>query len=204
MPRPAKTDEQRRQTRRKIREAAAELYVENGLKDISARRVADKAGVSVGTLYSYFDNLTELMQSLWKQPLVRLHTEMEQVVSAAEHPLEKIRALLEAYAQFANEQRSVYRSAFLFVRPSGDDKPIPVSPDQDRIFSMLSNSVIAAQQQGLIRAGDPNGITQTLWSAIHGAIALPLNLDRLALKPPEDALPAMIDALLQWLSVKIQ
>ena len=39
MPRPALTEEQRRETRRKIRRAAAELYAENGLADISARAV---------------------------------------------------------------------------------------------------------------------------------------------------------------------
>jgi AcrR family transcriptional regulator len=64
VPRPALTDKQRRETRLRNFTAAAELCAENGFRDISARTIADKAGVSVGTLYTNFDNLKDLMQSL--------------------------------------------------------------------------------------------------------------------------------------------
>ena len=60
MPRPALTEEQRRETRRQIRQAASDMYAENGLSDISARAIAKRAGVSVGTIYSHFANLTDL------------------------------------------------------------------------------------------------------------------------------------------------
>ena len=76
MPRPALTEEQRRATRRRIRRAASELYAEAGLSRISARAVAERAGVSVGTLYTHFDNLTDLMRSLWRAPVARLYEEM--------------------------------------------------------------------------------------------------------------------------------
>lgn len=199
MPRPAITDEQRRNTRRTIRKAAAELYAEKGLGEISARAIADKAGVSVGTLYAYFDNLTELMQSLWKAPVAKLIGDLEQALDALDDPLVQLRTLLQAYADFATEYRSVYRGAFLYVRPESHEKPTPVSPEEDRFFSLFRNTVSAAQQQKLIRSGDPDVIAQVLWSGLHGSIALPLNLDRLALEPPENATRHMIDALLEWL-----
>lgn len=77
MPRPALTDEQRKLTRRAIREVAVELYAESGFTDISARKVAERAGIRVGSLYKYFKNLTELMQSLWKMSVIRLVSELE-------------------------------------------------------------------------------------------------------------------------------
>ena len=202
MPRPALTDEQRSETRRKIRKAAAELYAENGLKDISARTIAEKAGVSVGTLYAYFDNLTDLMQSLWKGPLAKQLIEMEKVLEALENPLKKLRALLEMYSSFANERSVVYRNAFLFVRPDSLEKPAQVSLDDDRIFQMFNRAVVEGQQQGLIRIGAPKEIAQILWSGLHGAIALPMNIDYLELAPPEEALPPMIEALIQWVTLK--
>ena len=72
MPRPALTEEQRRESRRRIREAASALYATSGLGDISARAIAKEAGVSVGTIYSHFGSLAELMQSLWRQPARKL------------------------------------------------------------------------------------------------------------------------------------
>ncbi len=198
MARPALTDEQRRQTRRRIQQAAAQLYAEHGFKDITARKVAERAGVSVGSLYSYFDNLTELMQSLWKGPVRRLLKDVESALASSEEPLARLRIFLETYAHFAVTERATYRGAFMFVRPETQTKPNPVPLDQDRLFATLRGIVVSGQTRGQIREGDPDQIAQTLWSGVHGAIALPLSIDRLALEPPEQAVPTMIDTLLEW------
>lgn len=199
MPRPALTDEQRRETRRSIRKAAARLYARNGFADISARKIAESAGVSVGTLYSYFDSLTDLMQSLWKEPVSRLINEFEETLETIESPRDRLHSLLKAYANFAIQQQGVYRGAFLFVRPESHEAPSKTSLDEDRFFSLFRNTIAEAQAQGLIRQGDPRKLTQTVWAGLHGAIALPINMDRLALDPPEDSVQDMIEALLEWL-----
>ncbi len=199
MPRPALTEEQRRETRRSIQQAAAKLYARNGMKDISARAVAEEAGVSVGTLYTHFGNLTELMQSLWKQPVTKLIDELEAVAASIDEPLPRLRALLEAYARFAHEQRAVYRGAFLFVRPQGQEQPERAPLDRDRFFQLFRQAIQEAQSQGLTRSGDINKLTQTVWAAVHGAIGLPVNMSRLELEPSEQTAPLMIDAMLEWL-----
>ena len=40
--------------------------------DWSFKEVAQEAGVSVGTVYSHFGSLSELMQSLWRRPARKL------------------------------------------------------------------------------------------------------------------------------------
>ena len=64
MARPAASPEQRDRQRGRIRRAAAEVYAENGLLGVTARAVAQRAGVSTGTIYSYFDGLQGLMRSI--------------------------------------------------------------------------------------------------------------------------------------------
>jgi len=202
MARPALTNEQRQKTRRNIRNAASQLYARNGLADISARSVAEKAGVSVGTLYSHFGSLTQLMQSLWKEPLSRLIDDLEKTLEGDQNPFKKIEIMLQVYVDFADTHRGVYRGAFLYVRPESHDKPTKVSLDEDRFFSLFRNTISEAQKHGLVRKGDPNMIAQTLWAGIHGAIALPLNVDRLALAPSEETAPYMIAALLDWIKIE--
>ena len=199
MPRPALTPEQRKKTRRLIQQAAADLYASNGSKDISVRAIAERAEVSVGTIYAYFDNLTELMQSLWKQPAKRLLAELEAIAQAVEEPKQRLRSMLETYANFAVEQRPVYRGAFLYVRPEGHDKPEPVALNEDRLFRLLQSTIATGQADGVFIAGDPNHLAQTLWAAVHGAIALPMNIDRLALDRSPERVQDMIDLMLQWL-----
>ncbi len=202
MPRPVLTSEQRRATRRLIQKAAADLYAKDGGKGVSVRSIADSAGVSVGTIYANFANLTELMQSLWKQPAQRLFTELAQAVDKIDDPLEKLKVLLQTYANFATEQRAVYRGAFLYVRPESGEQPKAVALKDDRFFSLLRQAIIEGQADKIFITGDPDQLAQTLWSAVHGAIALPINIDRLAFDTSEKPVHFMIEAMLSWLQQK--
>lgn len=199
MPRPVLTSEQRRATRHLIRKAAADLYAKDGSKRVSVRSIAERAGVSVGTIYANFANLTELMQSLWKEPAKRLFTDLEKITDALDNPKEKLVAILQNYMRFAVEHHAVYRGAFLHVRPAEHAQPEPVQPAEDRFFSLIATAIEAGQQEGLFRKGDTSMLTQLVWSAIHGAIALPINIDRLALDTSEKVVQEMLDLMLEWL-----
>lgn len=199
MPRPSLTEAQRREIRHSIRSAAAKLYAENGMKDISARSVAKAADVSVGTIYAHFGSLAGLMQSFWKEPVRKLITHLTELADAESDPIERLTKLANAYFEFAMKQKSVYRGSFMFVRPESHEKPQKVSLEEDRLFSLFSAAIADCQKAGQVRAGDPNELTQMLWSGMHGAIALPINVDRLALVSSEEMGPRMIAMLLEWL-----
>lgn len=199
MPRPSLTDEQRRETRRLIRTAAATLHAENGMKDISVRAIAKTAGVSVGTVYAHYSNLTELMQSLWKEPVKNLIADLTAISENTTDPVDKLTQLINGYLTFAIEQQAVYRGSFMFVRPESYKKPEPVALEDDRLYSLFHNTIIEGQRQGLFRAGDSKVIAQNVWAGLHGAIALPINIDRLALTPSNESASNMIELLLEWL-----
>ena len=112
MARQQATAEQRAEVRERIRTAAAAVYRAEGLGRVSARAIAQEAGVSVGTLYSYFENLQDLMQSLWMEPVERFEQRLRSIALAHEEPLERIESLLRAYVAFALRPRALYRSAF--------------------------------------------------------------------------------------------
>ena len=199
MARPAQTEEQRRATRRKIRDAAAALYAEQGIGNITARAVAERAGVSVGTLYSYFDNLTELMQSLWRQPVRKLVADLEQAAADARSPSAGLRHLLSIYVAFAARETAVFRGAFLYVRPTAIAPPPQVETAGDRFFATFQTTITQGQQAGIFRQGDPAQITQTVLSAVHGALAMPVNMHRLALADGQQRAGLMIDTMLEWI-----
>ncbi len=201
MPRPALTEDQRREIRRKIRAAAAELYASGGANGVSARAVAERAGISVGTVYSHFGNLSELLQSLWRRPAARLIVELEQISQTRTSPRIRMRKLLAAYVEFAENNPSVFRNAFLFVRSENQKPPPRVALDDDRFFTLFRNTVLLGQAEGQFREDDPDLLTQTVLAAVHGSLSLPINLHRLALDTSKAPPQMMIDAMLEWLSV---
>ncbi len=199
MPRPALTDEQRRSIRRNIREAAATLYGEKGVNNVSVRAVAQAAGVSVGTVYSYFGSLSELLQSLWRAPARKLVAQMASLTQEVADPVEQLKALLQAYVQFSVDEPQVFRSAFLFVRPEAAPAPKQVALASDRFFMLFQQAIARGQQTGQFRSGNPDTLAQLVLSAVHGALALPVNMHRLALSAGTTAAEQAIAAQLEWL-----
>ena len=197
MARPKATPEQKEQTRRSIQAAAAELYRAQGLSAISARAVATKAGVSVGTIYSYFGDLTGLMQSLWTGRVAQQDKVFRALASEYELPLDRIEALLEAYLKFGIEQATLYRNALMFVRPTNLDVPDKQALSGYAFPSLIRQAIADGQALETIIPGDPDQLTQLLWSGAHGALALPVNMDRLALQPAAEMIEATVAGLLR-------
>ena len=199
MPRPALTDEQRKVIRHNIRNAAAQLYADNGLSNISVRAIAERAGVSVGTVYAYYGSLSELLQSLWRQPAAKLVKQMTQLSHDLNNPVELLSALLQAYVIFSEDEPQVFRSAFLFVRPEAVQPPDQIALNDDTFFMLFTQAIANGQQGGQFRQGDPANLAQMVLSAVHGALSLPINLHRLALTAGPSVAKKTIAAQLEWL-----
>ena len=64
---------------------AAQIYiVEQGLMHITTPKIAEKAGVSVGSLYQYFENKEEIIQELLRRKSENLGLALKQMVITQE------------------------------------------------------------------------------------------------------------------------
>jgi AcrR family transcriptional regulator len=81
-----------------ILEAAAQVLAGEGAQRFTTARVAEKAGVSIGSLYQYFPNkasiLFRLQSDEWRQTTELLRVILEDVQRS---PLERLRALVHAF-----------------------------------------------------------------------------------------------------------
>ena len=81
-----------------ILEAAVQVLAKEGAQRFTTARVAEKAGVSVGSLYQYFPNkaaiLFRLQSEEWRQTTELLRGILEDAPRA---PLERLRALVHAF-----------------------------------------------------------------------------------------------------------
>lgn len=81
-----------------ILEAATQVLAKEGAHRFTTARVAEKAGVSVGSVYQYFPNkaaiLFRLQSDEWQQTTDMLRSILKDVQKA---PLERLRALVHAF-----------------------------------------------------------------------------------------------------------
>ena len=198
------THAQREHVRNQIRAAAADIFMSKGLAGISVRSIASEAGVSVGTVYSYFGNLQDLMQSLWKEPIARFEQTLDTIAAKNPDPLDRLQALMKSYLAFGLKNPDLYRGAFLFIRPETFETPEREKLTSARFAQLVVNAIVEGQASGAISSGRPAELAQLLWSGLHGVLALPTNLDRIAFKSPKGVGNTMIDAMINHLSATPQ
>ncbi|MEM7329768.1 MAG: TetR/AcrR family transcriptional regulator [Pseudomonadota bacterium] len=199
MARPKATPEQREQVRRSIQSAASDIYRAGGIGAISARAVATEAGVSVGTIYSYFGDLTGLMRSLWTGRVAVQEDQFRALAAAHADPLGRIKALSTAYLEFGIEQSDLYRNVLLFVRPGDLDQPDKEALTGFAFPTLLLAAIQDGQANGQVMAGDAEDLVQMLWSTLHGALALPVNMERLDLKPAQALVALTVDGVMRMI-----
>ncbi len=169
-------------------------------EQVTIRAVIEEANISIGTFYKYFKNREELGQALWAEPVAELRLVMQADFDAATDPVAKIRSLLENYVQFSKDNQRVFKGAFLFVRPDKYHPPQKFELKDEVFYRNLCDGFEEGQQRGVFKTFDRHDMAQVFWAAIHGSLALPVNLDSYDFDGP-DTLPAnMIDALLEMIS----
>lgn len=198
--RPA-TDAQKKDARRQIQKAAASYYAEHGAAAVSARAIAQQAGVSVGKIYAHFGSLQALMQSLWMEPVEAINVQLGEMAAEIADPVARLRALLNAYVQIAQTRPQLFRGAFLFVRPDTMPKPDREPLEGAPFATLLISTIREGQELGVLRDGDPETLAQVVWAGVHGCLALPVNFDRLELGDANMLAGHMIDILLRDLSI---
>lgn len=89
----------RRARDRDIREAALALLAGDGYPGLSMRAVAEGAGVSIGTLYTYYPSKQELYASLYERELERLGDAIVAACASASSAGEALVAVVGCYAR---------------------------------------------------------------------------------------------------------
>ncbi|RWR26538.1 TetR/AcrR family transcriptional regulator [Sinirhodobacter populi] len=91
-----------------ILEAAVQVLEEEGAQRFTTARVAEKAGVSVGSLYQYFPNkaaiLFRLQSDEWRQTTSMMQSILE---DQDQPPLDRLRALVHGFIRSECEEAAV-------------------------------------------------------------------------------------------------
>ncbi|MDP5102990.1 MAG: TetR/AcrR family transcriptional regulator [Erythrobacter sp.] len=101
--------ERGRRTLRKLLDAAAEEFGEKGFHDASVSSITRRAGVALGSFYTYFDSKDALFRALVADMSEKVRTSARSALSDSMSALEVERAALAAFLRFAAEHKEVYR-----------------------------------------------------------------------------------------------
>lgn len=180
--------------RRRILEAAHDLFETQGYEHVTMRAVADAIEYSPTTIYHHFANKDALVEALCFADFEKLSQAMGDR-PLPENPIDRIRTLGHAYATFAVANPNHYRFMFMTAgdwKKHANEENTPPA----KSYAFLRDAVESAMEQGYFEKGDVDLVAQILWSGIHGVVSLIITFkpEQFPRVPPR---PGLIEAAME-------
>ena len=171
---------------RAILDAARDLFVAEGYKNVSIRKIAERIEYSPAAIYSYFPSKDDIFMALAEEGFRMLFAHAGEPPLA--DPIDDVRAGFLRLYEFSRAHPEYFALMFL-------DRSVPrLSQDWERFgFVREMKTRIHARIQAAIDAGafppdtSPEAVFRILMAAVHGVAALTL-CERLAPAENADAL----------------
>ncbi len=175
-------------------EAALRILAKEGLAGLTTNRVAAVAGVSIGTVYQYFNDKAEIVDALAQRELTSLS---EGVLAALAGPAplapgDRIRAVVRAALAAYGGRTGVHRVLVQHLLARAGATPLPGM--HEAIVQMTSQGgLVAFDQRALALApADAFVLTHAVGGVIRALLAAPDSLDRPQRQSIEDALVRLV------------
>jgi len=171
---------EKEELKRQILDAARELFVRDGYESVSMRKIADKIEYSPATIYTYFKDKDEILDSLCEETFLKLH--LDKLSAAHEMKGDALQALkkgMETYIRFGLEHPEHYIVTFMlraapYQGPQARETRKAKTGQQ--CFENMRSLVRQCMEEGKIIDADVEETSQALWAGIHGVTALLITL----------------------------
>jgi AcrR family transcriptional regulator len=161
-------ERERVEIRRKILDAARELFTRDGYERVTMRAIAEAIEYSPTTIYHHFEDKDDLVYGLCQADSERLLGAFRAQGRPGD-PIEWIRQLGRAYAAFGARYPNHYRFMFMTPHPHDDPEKVPAG---EQTYALLREAVMAGVAAGRFRDLPADTLCQVLWACVHGATAL--------------------------------
>lgn len=163
--------ERGRRTLRKLLEAAAQEFGERGYHDAAINGITGRAGVALGTFYTYFESKEEVFRELVRDMSHAVRQHVAEAVAEAPDRLAAERLGLAAFIAFVRRHRELYRiiEESQFVAPdvyrehyltfadayrrnlaaAGARGEIVTGADEPRAWALIGMSVFLGMRYGI-------------------------------------------------------
>ncbi|SMP04796.1 transcriptional regulator, TetR family [Desulfurobacterium pacificum] len=155
----------------KIIKAAEEVFSERGFHETKIYQIAEKAGVSVGTIYRFFESKEELYLTVVHSKLSKLEEEVKKAVSG-KSPTLALKSYISAVIDFFLKEDGFFK---LFIREVGvfsvvDEERFKISEWYRNYLKNLSSIIKKGIETGEFRKSDPYALSLAVSGVLKNMI----------------------------------
>ena len=161
-------DRERQAVRQAILDAARDLFVNEGYRNVSIRKIAERIEYSPAAIYSYFPSKDDIFFALAEEGFRRLDAKVR-AVPLSPDPLDDMRACWWAYYEFSKEHREFFELMFV-------DRSVPQITEQwaglafvHQMLQFAAERIQRCVDAGVLhRTTNPEVAMHLIWGALTG------------------------------------
>ena len=159
--------EMERMARKKdILEAGLSLFAEKDFHEVTVDEIAERVGLSKGTLYLYFKNKDDLFFSIIVEKTEELFHQLQSVIREEESYLKRLEDLIRTQLSFFDKHKSFFRIIHSEKTRMGDQDRYRFKEHMVKSFTdyegLLQKFIIEGQEQDIFRKMPPDLIVNAL------------------------------------------
>ena len=152
-------------------DATKKIILEEGVENVTIRKVADIAGYSYATIYNYFVDLNKL---LWETKLLMIKDLIEIVesrINVKRYDSEGIKKIFKTYISYYLENPNIFKFFYLYQLVKIDEKldSIETQPNFDQMWKNTFKEFI---DKGILSLKDLEVISKIFIYSMHGMLTL--------------------------------
>jgi len=151
---------------------ACELYLSDGLAGLSMRKLAKEVGVTAPALYRYYDGREAVLADLVRHAHHVFSDYIRRGLEAPT-PAERFASAAQGYFDFALEHPRWFAIMFFGPERLGMDSiPDDIESMECAIHQFWNDRVTECMRAGILKEGNPQEVSLTMWAHAHGLIQL--------------------------------
>lgn len=159
-------------TTEKIRTAALRIFQEDGLDNLSMRKIGKAVGISATALYRHYASKEHLIADLVNRGF-ELFYQYEMKALSGRTAWERLSHNGAMYLQFALDYPDFYRLIFLEDWcKENPEMAEQLSQKASGTLQFLVDRLRECMDEGHLRREDPHHMALAVWSMCHGVVAL--------------------------------
>lgn len=146
-------EEQKQATREKVLEAARDLFNETGYDETTIRAIAERAGVSVGSVFTTFASKAEVLSHVMDSRLGELYAEFDRVVPFLRgSTADRLCSIFAIHYEFETRRVKLFLAHIAASYSPSQDPGVTPFGRNERLSTMLRDTLLEGVERGDVRA----------------------------------------------------
>lgn len=151
-----------------IMDAVVEIIDREGVKKLTMSKVAEQAGIAKGTLYRYFDNKDDLIDSTIQNSLEPLIMAQQEIIESDRSPDQKLKDIISFQLAFFEEHKHYFRVLTYEHQRSQDPKKRFIDNKYQQFLQRIAEVIQEGIEEELFKALNPQLLAVAFMETLIG------------------------------------